>query len=316
MNKALLSGKNMKIYRPNLNLPLITSASNNKNKMDLSSRNFTFSFKPSEWKAAITEAEKIVGYSTSFLSLRCLLSDELSNVAVHMKKLVGTSHPLIKTAQKLFQDGKQSMQTRGLMVLLISKTAGPAVGSNLLETMVSGIYPSQRTLAEITELIHMATLVHKSVIDLCNICLTSTTLEDMEFGNKMAVLSGDFLLANASTYLASLNNTKVVFLFRNESDDGSEDFIGGPKNKLKSELSMDMWEEQTYLSSGSLLAHSCQGALTLARHDPSLQTSAFQFGRSMALAFQVSFFISSLLANNFCLAKSCHIFISSKKFEY
>ena len=57
------------------------------------------SAKVTDWNRAVLEAEKIVGYSTSFLSLRCLLSDELSNVAVHMRKLVGTGHPLLKTAR-------------------------------------------------------------------------------------------------------------------------------------------------------------------------------------------------------------------------
>jgi len=57
------------------------------------------SSKVADWNRAVSEAEKIVGYSTSFLSLRCLLSDELSNVAMHMRKLVGTGHPLLKTAR-------------------------------------------------------------------------------------------------------------------------------------------------------------------------------------------------------------------------
>ena len=52
-----------------------------------------------EWKRAVSDAEKIVGYPTSFMSLRCLLSDEISNVAMHMRKLVGTKHPLLKTAR-------------------------------------------------------------------------------------------------------------------------------------------------------------------------------------------------------------------------
>jgi len=60
---------------------------------------FWGSNKATDWNKAVTEAEKIVGYSTSFLSLRCLLSDELSNVAMHMRKLVGTGHPLLKTAR-------------------------------------------------------------------------------------------------------------------------------------------------------------------------------------------------------------------------
>ena len=56
-----------------------------------------------DWKKAVSDAEKIVGYPTSYMSLRCLISDEFSNVAMHLRKLVGTRHPLLKTARwKLF----------------------------------------------------------------------------------------------------------------------------------------------------------------------------------------------------------------------
>ena len=54
-----------------------------------------------DWSKAVSDAEKIVGYPTSFMSLRCLLSDELSNVAMNMRKLVGTQHPLLKTARSV-----------------------------------------------------------------------------------------------------------------------------------------------------------------------------------------------------------------------
>jgi len=84
--------------------------SDNKTKLFLSSghmkngigRAYVWGSKVTEWNRAVSEAEKIVGYSTSFLSLRCLLSDELSNVAMQMRKLVGTGHPLLKTARHLF----------------------------------------------------------------------------------------------------------------------------------------------------------------------------------------------------------------------
>lgn len=52
-----------------------------------------------EWDRAVSEAEKIVGYPTSFLSLRWLLSDEVAHVAMHLRKLVGSTHPLLKTAK-------------------------------------------------------------------------------------------------------------------------------------------------------------------------------------------------------------------------
>lgn len=52
-----------------------------------------------DWDRVVSEAEKIVGYPTSFLSLRWLLSDEVANVAMHLRKLVGSDHPLLKTAK-------------------------------------------------------------------------------------------------------------------------------------------------------------------------------------------------------------------------
>ena len=45
--------------------------------------------------------------------------------------------------RKFFFDGKHNMQMRGLLVLLVSKAAGPVQGSSIetRESMVSGIYP-------------------------------------------------------------------------------------------------------------------------------------------------------------------------------
>lgn len=52
-----------------------------------------------EWNRALSEAEKIVGYQTSYLSLRYLLSDEITNLAMHMRKLIGSTHPLVGTGK-------------------------------------------------------------------------------------------------------------------------------------------------------------------------------------------------------------------------
>lgn len=48
---------------------------------------------------AISEAEKVVGYPTSFLNLRWLLTDEFANIAIHFRKLVLSNHPLLTTAR-------------------------------------------------------------------------------------------------------------------------------------------------------------------------------------------------------------------------
>lgn len=43
------------------------------------------------WSNIIRDAEKVVGYPTSFMNLRCLLSDEFANLALYLRKLVSNS---------------------------------------------------------------------------------------------------------------------------------------------------------------------------------------------------------------------------------
>jgi hypothetical protein len=54
-----------------------------------------------EWSSALSHAERLVGYPTSFLSLKFLLKDEISNLAIHLRRLFETKHPLIETAKYL-----------------------------------------------------------------------------------------------------------------------------------------------------------------------------------------------------------------------
>lgn len=48
-------------------------------------------------KTVLREAEAIVAYPTSFLNLKFLLSDEVANIGLHLRKLIGTNHPLLAT---------------------------------------------------------------------------------------------------------------------------------------------------------------------------------------------------------------------------
>ncbi|XP_029349765.1 all trans-polyprenyl-diphosphate synthase PDSS2 isoform X1 [Echeneis naucrates] len=250
---------------------------------------------PSNWSKVVSDAEKIVGYPTSFMSLRCLLSDELSNVAMHVRKLVGTQHPLLSTARGFVYDNRNNLQMRGVIVLLMSKAAGPshAASDLLAQDMVSGIYPSQRNLAEITELIHTAFLVHRGIVDLKEWTVSDGPLKDMQFGNKMAVLSGDFLLANACTGLAQLNNTKVVELISSAIGDlvqgiYYENSNNTEENGLTDGVDVATWEEQTFLSHGALLAKSCQAAMELAKHDKESQRLAYKYGKHLSLGHKLN----------------------------
>ncbi|XP_075780077.1 all trans-polyprenyl-diphosphate synthase PDSS2 isoform X2 [Pelodiscus sinensis] len=248
----------------------------------------------SHWSKVVSEAEKIVGYPTSFMSLRCLLSDELSNIAMQVRKLIGTKHPLLNTARGLVYDSRNNLQMRGLVVLLISKAAGPSNTAEISfqHDMISGIYSSQRSLAEITELIHTAFLVHRGIVNIGELKSCDGLLKDMQFGNKIAVLSGDFLLANACTSLAQLQNTKVVELISSAIGDLVQGIYYdnsnlSEENCLTHDIGISTWKKQIFLSHSALLAKSCQAAMELAKHDAEIQDMAFQYGKHMSMSHKL-----------------------------
>lgn len=236
--------------------------------------------KVTEWNKAVSDAEKLVGYPTSLMGLRCFLSDEISNVAIQMRKLVGSKHPLLQTARGLIYNDSHTLQTRGLIVLLVCKAAGQPSGSD------QDIDNSQRALAEITEMIYTACLIHKGVVSMSDLDLVDEVLEGMSSGNKMATLTGDFLLANACTELARLENTQVVENISCAIGNSMEAEFTKIKN-CKTDVTFDDWLDQTYLTSGSLLAHSCQSALLLVGHKESYQTAAFNLGKNLAITRQL-----------------------------
>ncbi len=69
--------------------------------------------------------------------------------------------------------------------------------------------PSQMRMAEITEMIHTASLLHDDVIDMSDVRRGVASVNS-SFGNKLAVLAGDFLLARASVCLARLRSVEAM----------------------------------------------------------------------------------------------------------
>nr|CAH7768204.1 unnamed protein product [Callosobruchus chinensis] len=154
---------------------------------------------------AVNEAEKIVGYPTSFLSLRWLLNDEVANIALHLRKLIGTNHPLLSTARELILS-KQTPRW-GLIVLLVSKAGGLNREFSKIDCDVTaGILHSQRVLSEITEMIRTSNIIHKSIL---NVSSKDENLNDLNFGNKLSLLTGDYLLSTSFKELAGLKCHEV-----------------------------------------------------------------------------------------------------------
>lgn len=94
-------------------------------------------------------------------------------------------------------------------MLLLSKAAGHAVAfaEDEFVDKFAGVLHKQKALAEICEMIQLSQLVHQGVVNLQSLENAGNNLaSDSEtiFGNKIALLGGDYLLGNACLQLAGL----------------------------------------------------------------------------------------------------------------
>lgn len=96
------------------------------------------------------------------------------------------------------------------MLTLLASKCFNSINQMLPDVDQFGILPSQRALAEITELIHIADMIHHEVVNLPVEDQGTETMKDLSFGNKLIVLGGDILLARACKDLALLYKPQVI----------------------------------------------------------------------------------------------------------
>ncbi|KAJ1910642.1 coq1 putative hexaprenyl diphosphate synthase [Mycoemilia scoparia] len=156
------------------------------------------------------------------------------------------------------------------------------------------ILPTQRRLAEICEMIHTATLLHDDVIDQADTRRGAKAVQQV-FGNKMAILAGDFMLARSSVMLARLRDPKVIDMMSSVISDLVEGEFKQLRNTLANnaatnapdEDTFKYYMEKTYLKTASLIAKGCQGSAYLGQCSNEITEAAYIFGRNLGLAFQL-----------------------------
>jgi len=108
------------------------------------------------------------------------------------------------------------------------------------------------------------------------------------FGNKAAILGGDFLLARASVALARLRNTEVVELLATVIEHLVKGEILQTQNLQESMDPLEMYIHKSFYKTASLIANSCQAVAVLGGHDQHVQKIVFEYGKHLGITFQVS----------------------------
>lgn len=141
-------------------------------------------------------------------------------------------------------------------------------------------------VAAVAEMIHVATLLHDDVIDHSELRRGRQTVRAV-WGNKISVLSGDYLLAQASVKLSKLGNNRLVSIFAHVLADLCDGEVEQLQTSFTLEPSWDSYYKKTICKTASLFSAGCESAGVI-NHLPEAQIQALKaYGRNFGIAFQI-----------------------------
>lgn len=213
-----------------------------------------------------------------------LVSKDLSPFTDNIKELVESEHPVLSMAAKHFFEKRHGKRFRPTIVALMSL----ATSESPKEHRDSLEYSRQGQLGQITEMIHVASLIHDDVLDEAEVRRGGMAVHKL-YSNKVAVLAGDYLLARASVLLARLNNVQVVEIMATALDSLVQGEIMQLKMDPEKMLDISQYLKKSYYKTASLITNACKSCALLGGHDfdSDVATAAEEYGYHMGLAFQI-----------------------------
>ncbi|KAM5537405.1 hypothetical protein V8D89_008924 [Ganoderma adspersum] len=186
----------------------------------------------------------------------------------------------------------------------------PTSDSGVLEN----ILPEQLRLAQVFEILHVASLLHDDVIDNAETRRGSPSVPSV-FGNRRAILAGDFLLGRAMRLVGTLGSPEVmtlvaeVFCTLVEGEllqagyidtslgtgadlDDTTDLPSVVQDPTKDEVVAALWRQylqKTYMKTASLFSRAMECCVILggATAGEPWRAAAVSYGECLGMAFQI-----------------------------
>lgn len=139
-----------------------------------------------------------MSFQQEYQVIKQSVSTEIDLVEQKMVESISLSEPLNSSLKK-FLLGK-SKRLREVLPILYIKALGKSLNNEQLDVL------------SIVEIVHNASLIHDDIIDESPLRRGQKTLS-FEFGSKLAVISGDYLLSVALEKLCKIANAEIIKQF-------------------------------------------------------------------------------------------------------
>lgn len=174
------------------------------------------------------------------------------------------------------------MQIKKLVLNLFTHSLNQVYGEN---TIPQNKLNSQMMVAELVQLLHIVHQIHANLIHLSE--LEAKSLHD---GNKLSILSGDFLFAIVMKLLAKIGNSDVTISITDavNSMNFGQFILAASADELLSSMNVAKWLELVDLIYAFSFRKGCESIAELINASVSVKLIASEFGRNFALALQAS----------------------------
>lgn len=205
-------------------------------------------------------------------SIRTYLAQDLDITDCYLRENIKSPVPLVNqmTTQLVQAGGKR---IRPMLALLIAKLFN-------YQGKQHGL------LAAVIELLHSATLLHDDVVDQSSKRRGSSTAHH-QWGNKAAILVGDFLYARCFNMLASLDTMPMMRIFANASSAMAKGEILQLTSPAVEYMHPDQYLSIIELKTAHLFMAACKSAAILSAAPPQATEAAKDFGLAFGMAYQL-----------------------------
>eukprot|EP00596_Hydrurales_sp_CCMP1899_P008997 CAMPEP_0119048394 /NCGR_PEP_ID=MMETSP1177-20130426/58662_1 /TAXON_ID=2985 /ORGANISM="Ochromonas sp, Strain CCMP1899" /LENGTH=363 /DNA_ID=CAMNT_0007024205 /DNA_START=179 /DNA_END=1270 /DNA_ORIENTATION=+ len=212
-----------------------------------------------------------------------MVSAELQPLSDYVKEMVTSENPVLTMAASHFFEKRQGKRFRPTIVALMARALNPDK-----EYLGSEKNKLQLNLGQITEMIHVASLIHDDVLDESDTRRGGATIHTM-YTNKVAVLAGDYLLAKASVLLARLQHFQVVEVMASALEALVMGEIMQARSKKEDLIEMNHYLRKSYFKTASLICSACKSSALLAGYEEKddCTVAAEAFGFHLGMAYQI-----------------------------
>ena len=202
-----------------------------------------------------------------------ILRNELDDLEKEMTKRAKTSVPLInEVSEHIIKSGGKRL--RPIVLMLLSKMTSTNDSPHMIKAAV------------ILEFIHAATLLHDDVVDMSEIRHSQDTANTI-WGNKGAVLVGDFLYSRAFEMIVEIDNPKIYQILAHTTNTIAQGEVMQLMNIENVDISEESYMEIIYRKTAILFEASAKIGGVLSNINDSSVEDLGAYGKNFGIAYQL-----------------------------